>query len=356
MKQAKISILLPSLAFGGAERVMLNLAQAFAEEGAEVEFVLTKKEGAFLAEAESKFSVIDLKSNRAYKHPFKLLMYVIKNRPNVVISNFWKINLCSCFTRVMFPFFKLLIVEHSPPSETYFIPIKLYSISVSIFYRFASNIIAVSTGVAVDIKKSSIGLSGKIRVIYNAISPNGDSTCDKQSEKQSFLRIISVGRLKNEKNFALLLNAFAIVVQSINAKLMIVGDGELQDSLEQQSIELGVSDLVNFVGFHPNPSELLIKSDLFVLSSNSEGLPTVLIEALYCGLPIVSTDCPHGPREILMDGKYGTLVKVGDERALADAIIQRSKMVNNPDTQRKGAERFLPSKIAEQYLSLIGLK
>lgn len=354
MKDKKISILLSSLEFGGAERVMLNLAEAITEKGVTVELVLTRKEGGFLEEAEKRFRVVDLHMKKTYTLPFKLLRYIIASRPNAVISNNWKQSLCACLTRLLFPFFKILVVEHGTPDSS---PESkwIFSIIATVFYRAANKVITVSIGVADDIKQCTYGLSDKLEVIYNAIYPPGCAPIKKEKQlNESCLTVITVGTLCARKNHALLLEAFAIVVGRVNAKLVMVSDGELRKKLESQAKHLGIADRVSFVGYHSNPCELMVESDLFVLASNYEGLPTVLIEALYCGLPIVSTDCPHGPREILMNGEYGTLVKVGDAIALADAIVKELSKGRNPVRQQRGAERFLPDRIACQYLSALG--
>jgi len=349
MKDKKISILLSSLALGGTERAMLNLAEAIAKTGITVELLLTRKEGEFLEEAEKKFRVVDLHLNKTYELPFKLLHYIITNRPDAVISNNWKQSLCACLTRLMFPFFKLLVVEHGPPSSW------VFSFIATLFYPAATRLIAVSTGVADAIEQCTFGLSGKVKVIYNAINPTGYRLIEKEKTfNTNRKKIITVGRLVAEKNHALLLDAFAIAFRRVDAELVLVGAGVLRGELESRAEKLGIKDRVRFVGFHSRPNELLTEADLFVLSSDYEGLGNVLVEALFCGLPIVSTDCPHGPREVLMNGKYGALVRPGDAAALADAIVNELSKEKKPEIQQMGAEIFLPDKIASQYLSCLG--
>jgi glycosyltransferase involved in cell wall biosynthesis len=356
MLGTKISILLSSFSSGGTERAMLNLGSALAGKGVTVEFLLTKKEGEFLEEASQKFKIIDLQLSRTYELPFKLLRYIIVNRPDAVISNNWKQSTCACLARLMFPFFKLLVVEHgspaSNPSGVWF-----FSIVATVFYRLATKVVGVSTGVVDAIKQHTYGISEKLIVIYNAINSTGYKVIDPEKKSNTGVQtIITVGRLVPEKNQALLLNAFAIVIKRVEAQLVLVGVGPLENQLQKQAETLGVLEHVRFMGFHPRPNELLSESDLFVLTSDYEGLGNVLVEALFCGLPIVSTDCPSGPREVLMNGKYGTLTKMGDTTALAKAIIFALSSRKSPETQQQGAERFLPNKIADQYLSVLGFK
>ena len=304
----KIAILLPSMKFGGGERVSLNLAREMKELGICVDIVVMRKEGELLLDAENHFRVIDLHCLKTYRLPDKLLKYIIVNRPCAVISSFWKLNLCACLSRLLLPLFKLILWEHSPPSKTPLSPTWLYAISATLFYPIALKIVAVSNGVNLDIKKHTIGLNRKLVTIYNPVAPPDRSLRRNYTSVNDVCpKIICVGRLDKEKNFALAIRAFAQFSKSNVAMLLIVGDGVLRESLEKLCKELKVDNLVKFNGFSSNPYQLIIDSDLLVMSSDFEGLPSVIIEALYCGLPVVSTDCTSGPRELLMDGEFGSL-------------------------------------------------
>jgi glycosyltransferase involved in cell wall biosynthesis len=355
MENKKISILLSSFSSGGAERAMLNLGEAFADKGFDVEFLLAINEGEFLELAASRYRIVDLKLNRTYELPFKLFNYVIYNRPFALISNNWKHSLCGCLTRLLFPFFNLIVVEHGSPTINTISSKIIFYIVGTVFYRLSTRVIAVSTGVADGIRKCTSGLSDKVTVIYNAINSNGYKLISTRKVSTTASRtLITIGRLVQEKNHNLLLEAFAVAVRVVNIRLVIVGVGPLETLLKEKAQILGIQDRVNFVGFHPRPNEFLSESDLFVLTSNHEGMGNVLVEALCCGLPIVSTDCHCGPREVLMDGKYGSLVSVGDVNSLAQAILNKLLEERDPEGQRMGAERFKPSRIADQYLTILG--
>ncbi len=350
----KIAILLPSLKYGGGERVSLNLAREMKRLGCEVNILVMSKVGEFLAEAEKEFTVHDLKCNKTYELPYLLWKYIISNRPDALISNFWKLNLCSCFSRIFFPFFKLILWEHSPPSKSPFAPAWLFAISASLLYRFSNKIVAVSNGVRDDVRSNTFFLNRKILTIYNPIEPpNVNLAAFTSAPINSIPKIISVGRLSKEKNLELLLLSFSILLKKIDATLLIVGDGSLRGGLEQLCVDLNIEHRVIFFGYSSNPYSLIINSDLLVLSSNLEGLPTAIVEALYCGLPVVSTDCPCGPRELLMDGKFGSLVPMGDQFALANAMERELLSKRSPDLQKIAAHRFLPETVAKQFLGLI---
>jgi glycosyltransferase involved in cell wall biosynthesis len=346
----KIGLLLPSLKFGGAERVALNLAKALKEAGAQVEFLLMSKEGEFLAEAEKHFTVVDLKCSKTYKLPAKLLAYFIKQRPDVLISSFWKLNLCSCLAKMLFPQVRLLLWEHSPPSKSKNSPKWLYAISASVFYRLANKVVTVSTGVHKDVDQWTVGLRRKLVVIFNPITPPEPNLL---VLRRSFgiKQIIWVGRLDAPKNPGLLLEAFALLPAECNASLVFVGDGRLRSGLEARCHALGLGARVSFLGYQAEPYKAMAASDLLVLSSDREGLGNVIIEAMYCGLRVVSTDCGEGIHDILLDNRYGSIVPCKDKVSLALAIESELKTRHVAQDQVNGAQRFLPQVVVQQFLA-----
>lgn len=354
MRKKRIAIILPSLKFGGAEKVSLNLADELSKLGCEIHFVLMSYEGDFLAETLAKYKVINLKCNRTYKLPYLLYKYSIYNKPDTLISNFWKLNLCSSVVKIFNKKLKLLLWEHTLPSLEKTSPNWLYKLTSTLFYRFADKIVAVSEGVREDILRLTYGLDDKIITIYNPIAQPKQSFIGRKI-KNNIHQIISVGRLTDQKNFKLLLHAFANVINSKRfiARLLIVGEGELKDELIALSRELNLSEHVVFYGFSKNVHELMNSSDLLVVSSNYEGFGNVMVEALYCGLSIVSTDCLSGPREILCDGEFGRLVPINDPEAMSEAIILELNNPRNKDKQINRAQSFKPSTIAQNFLSLM---
>jgi len=351
----KIAIILPSLKFGGAERVSLNLAKAFKNKGYNVDILLMKYTGEFIEEAKIDLNIVDLNCNKTYKLPLKISKYIINNKPDIIISNFWKINLCTCVVKIMFRSLKLILWEHSPPSKTPTSPIWLYYPTVSLLYKMANSVVAVSEGVKLDIIKSSIGLSNKIIKIYNPVAPPSfDDFEIKKNQTSDSIVIISVGRLDPQKNPKLLIKAFARVAQNNNnVKLLIIGDGILRKDLEKLCEDLKISDRVRFAGFVLNPYHYLKKSDIFILTSDYEGLPTVIIEALYCGLPIISTDCPSGPRELLENGKYGLLVELNNLDQLVNAIELQLSMQKSDKSKIYAMENFSPEIIVDKFIKLL---
>ena len=347
-----VSFLLSSLKFGGGERVALNLAHAFKARGIRVDFLLMSYEGEFLEEAEKFFNVVDICCRRTWMLPGKLSSYLWQSRPDALIASFWKLNLCACLTRLVYPRIQLLLWEHSPPSKSTNSPTWLYGITASLMYRLATRVVSVSNGVRNDITRITFGLDTKIKVIFNPILPPLDLKAKLQPQT-SRSRIVWVGRMDYPKNPVLMLEAFALLSNDQSYTLDFIGDGPLRTVLEQRVEELGLQERVMFRGFQSDPYTWMMQSDLLALTSDREGLPTVLIEALYCGLRLVSTDSGGGVHEVLRDNHYGAIVPPGNAAALAQAIITEFERPCDSDRQIEGSHRFLPAVIAQQFLLLL---
>ena len=170
--------------------------------------------------------------------------------------------------------------------------------------------------------------------------------------------IVSVGRLARQKNFPLLLKAYAIVRQRLDARLIILGEGPERGRLESLITALGLGKDISLPGFSPNPWSIIARADAFVLPSEEEGFGLVLVEAMACGIPVVATDAiGGGPRSILENGRYGILVRAGDVAALADAI---SNVISSGDLRdgllvsgKQRCEIYRPEVVAQQWLSFV---
>ena len=165
--------------------------------------------------------------------------------------------------------------------------------------------------------------------------------------------ILAVGRLDAQKDFPTLLAAFARLLTRRPARLIVLGEGKKRPHLLSLARRLGVAEHVDFPGFADNPYAFMARASLFVLSSRREGLPTVLIEAMACGCPVVSTDCPYGPREILEDGRHGPLAPVGDAEALAAAMARTLDAPPRPEALRERASFFNVARAINRYEELL---
>ena len=358
-----ISILLPDLRGGGAERVNLDLAQEFARAGHEVEFVLMQARGELLEEAGASFSVVDLAIPRARHLPSALARYLRQRRPDALLAAMWPLTaIAPLAQRLSGHRCKVLVSEHGILSAQYrdwgrFHRL-LLRLSTSVGYRSVDYRIGVSAGVAADMAALSGINKDAFEVVYNPVPPRAVpeeaalDTADHLWSGPSGARILTVGTMKAVKNHPLLLRAFARLDRP-DARLMFVGDGNGREALLSLARDLDVADRVIFAGFHPDPTPFYKTADLFVLSSNYEGFGNVVVEALATGTPVVSTDCPSGPAEILVNGKYGRLVPVGDAEKLAAGIEEALQASHDTDALIARAAEFSPSIAAQSYLKVM---
>jgi len=367
----KIAFVLANLKFGGVEKVVLTLAKGFVEKGIEVTLVLANDEGDFLKQVPHGVNIDSLNIPapdsrgffaNAHRVFVALLRYFSNHDFNVVFPSWYHIDLITMFAIRLVNLFKknktrMILILHGP-YESYLSHSRikyLFSIiAAKIMLKLPDKLVAVSESV-----KKSFGNNDKIAVIYNPVVP--PDMLDKSNEPvdQDFFTakkipiIISVGRLSQEKDFATLLRAFAIVKKEIDSQLVIVGEGKERENLKRLARNLHVEDSVWMPGFAENPYKYVSKSSVFVLSSKFEGFALVLVEALSVGCPVLSTDCPGGPREILENGKYGKLVPVGDYKALAKAIVDTLKNPPPKELLQERGKMFSVEAAINKYLELI---
>ncbi len=164
-----------------------------------------------------------------------------------------------------------------------------------------------------------------------------------------------MGGLRTAKDFPTLLRAFALMIRERPARLIILGKGRLREKLLDLGRSLGIEASMDFPGFVENPYGYLAHADLFVLSSLWEGSPNVLTEALAMGTPVVATDCPSGPREILQDGRYGRLVPCADPQAMAQAMLETLEAPPEPSFLKEAVGRYTLSSSSLEHLKAFGL-
>lgn len=367
MGNKKVSFLIPTLKGGGAERVIVNLANEFALKGNHVELVTLNPYGEYKSQVSERVKIIDLGSSRAIFSIFPLIRYVKQHKPDAIISALDYFNIISLLAKMCTNTnTKFIVTEHSTLSLSFqnnkTIVMSLLPKLMKLLYPFADNIIAVSNGVADDLIKKIRISPGKVKVIYNPVLSNQIEKIALESVDCDWLTakthpvILAVGRLTEAKDFTTLIYAFKKVSEQLPAKLIILGEGEQRNHLEGLVNELNLESQVQLRGFVENPYSYMKNADLFVLSSKWEGLPTVLIEALCIGKKIISTDCKSGPREILSNGKYGTLVPVGDASKLADEIIFNidSSFSFEPKEELEDyLKKFKAEQVAEEYYNFI---
>lgn len=393
-----IAVFIPELTSGGVQKRMLDLADGLTARGHRVDLVLCRVDGRLAEQVPKGVSVVGLKAGpgwlgRAYalaadpkgflsllrpvllpRKPSETLPYLpdlvrylrrarprallaAKPHPNVEAS--WARRLADVETRLVVSE-RISLAGKTQQSRMWkrrFLPPL-----VRRSYMNADAIVAVSDGVADDLASTTRIPRDRITTIYNpVVTPMLLKRAEEPVDHPWFAPgappvLLGVGRLHDDKDFPTLIRAFARVRKAREARLVILGEAkraERLDQLKDLAEELGVAEHVAFPGFVENPLAYMANASIFVLSSIWEGLPGVMIEALACGCPVASTDCPSGPAEILQNGLYGPLVPVGDDAALAEAIL--STLDNPPDRDKLRARgaAFSLDRAVDRYLDVL---
>jgi len=365
-KKKHIALFLPSLRGGGAEKVMVNLALGFVEQGLKVDLVLAKAEGPYLSRVPEEVRVVDLGARRVLYSLPGLVRYLRRERPQAMLSALNYANIVAIWAKLLARVQTHLVVsEHNTLScstqNASSVRVKLLPLLIKIFYPYADAVVAVSHGVAEDLITMTGLPMEKVKVIYNpVITPELFAKAEEPLDHPWFRPgeppvVLGVGRLTKQKDFPTLIRAFALVRKERPARLMILGEGEERPKLETLARELGIEEDFVLPGFVENPYKYMKRASAFVLSSRWEGLPTVLIEALALGVPVISTNCPSGPAEILEHGKWGCLVPVGEPHLLARAILEILQNDVRIPSHKTAWERFSKENAVIAYLQVLGI-
>ena len=359
----KIAIYLPSLRGGGAERVMVTLANGFAECGHSVDLVLAHATGPYLSEVAPAVHVEDLGCTRVATSLLGLMRYLRDVRPEAILSAMGHANVIALLAVTLAQVSTRVVVSERNDSSVESthargLRSRLIHQCCRLLYRKAHHIHAVSAGVADAVAAQLSIPRERIQVVYNPVDTDRILELSHISVDYPWLQenstplIAAAGRLTRQKDFMTLIRAFAKVRMSRNLRLVIMGEGELRAALEAEIIRLDLKGDVLLPGFIENPFAVMRRARLFVLSSAWEGLPNVLIQAMACGTPVVATDCPSGPAEILEHGKWGRLLPVGDVDALAEAIAMTLNDKHPPDVTQRAAY-FSIDRAVTGYLRLL---
>ena len=360
-----VALFVRSLYGGGAERVLVTLAQGFVERGLKVDLVLARAEGHYLKEVHPEVRIVDLKSQWVPSSLPAIVKYLRQNRPSTLLAALhypceialWAKRLAGVPTRI-------IVSEHNTLSlEAASIPqvsVHLTPLAARLFYPWADGIVAVSQGVATDLAQITRLPADRIQVIYNPVIVPQLFTLAKEPIDHPWFKpgeppvVLGVGRLYPQKDFPTLIRAFAQARQVRPARLMILGDGPEREQLTALIEELGLTDSVALPGFIQNPYPYMAKASVFVLSSAWEGLGNVLIEAMAVGTPVISTNCESGPAEILDQGKHGFLAPVGDSQAIAESIL--SVLAGHARTiETSWLDQFTAETCVQKYLDVLNI-
>ncbi len=358
--KGRLALLLPHLSGGGAERIAVRLAQDFLAAGYHVDLILQQAQGELLSLLPPEVEIVDLKAERIRDAVAPLKRYFEESRPDAIQISMWPLTVAGIVAhRLARSKARVVISDHTVLSKQYEggAALKALKMTTRFCYPLADARVTVSHGAAADLARLSGIAQSKIEVIYNPIAePPPEVRISPEIELlwgAADGRILTAGTLKRAKNHDLLIRSFAILRRRVPVKLMILGDGELRVHLQALAAREGVADDVLLPGFASDPWPYYASANLFALSSRYEGFGNVLVEAMHCGLPVVSTDCESGPREILDNGKYGTLVPPGDEQALADAMEAALRDRPDPQPLKARARELSGQRSSDRYLQLM---
>ena len=362
MNGERLAFLLPDMGGGGAERVALTLIKSFVARGYRVDLLLMRAQGELLPLVPAEVTVIDLGVSRIRMVVRPVARYLTRAKPAGLQISMWPLTIAGLLAGLISRSnTRIVVSDHAALSKQYAgrgaWHRRFLKWSMGLLYPRADARVVVAIDAARDLSELSGLPQQSFEIIYNPVDSQGIASVPLDLERlwgsKAGRRILNVGRMNPQKNQILLLEAFARLAQGNDVQLTILGEGPLRGALEQRVGELGIADRVNMPGFVIDPTPYYRSADLFVLSSDFEGYPLVLIEAMRCGLAIVSTDCLSGPSEILGNGRFGLLTPCGNVDRLAAAMIEELEAPTDSELLLARAEELSGAHTADRYLELM---
>jgi len=355
---------------GGVERMVSNLVRGIIELGIDVDMLLVKARGDYVKEIPSQANVRVLRAGHTLTSLLELTDYLRRDTPLALLAVKERAIKIASIARRLAGAGQCRLVgrlgthlsEAMRRQNRRRLQVQWRYQSIRWLFRGVDDLIAVSQGVAEDFIRIAGFDDNRMHVVRNpVITPElyrraAVDPADAWLDHANTPLITGVGRLTLQKDFPALIRAFAIVRARQACRLVILGEGSARKNLQQLARQLGVDNDVHMPGFKDNPYAYLARSRLFVLSSQWEGSPNALTEAMALGIPVVATDCPSGPRELLNDGCYGPLVPVGNVQALAQAMAQTLSKPLEPEPLRQAVAEYAMQNSAKAYLHVLGVR
>lgn len=367
-RETDVAFFLPNLHGGGAQQVVRNLAEGFAKRGFAVDLLVTWAEGDLVRAVPDGVRLVEVAPPRvpvlgSLAGLPGMVGYLRTRSPAVLYSAMTYANLSAVAAArvvgertVVVPTEHTMLERHQRTAKD-----RLVNTLAGRLYPAADAVVAVSESVATSVSTVTGVDRESVRVVHNPIVTDGLEGMSAASPPDGWVPggasdvVLSAGRLAPEKGFDTLLRSVERLVTDHrrDAALVLLGEGPERGSLERLAEELGIEDRVSMPGYVDNPYCYMRRASVFASASRFEGLPTVLVEAMACGCPVVATDCPGGTAEVLGDGRYGSLVPVGDPGALATAVDTVVSSPPDRSTLRKRAADFSMEPVLDDHLRLL---
>jgi glycosyltransferase involved in cell wall biosynthesis len=360
-----LAVVLRAFEGGGAQRDMILLVNALAARSVQIVILCLRPDGPLRDLLDPSIAVVEVPGGKI-RYAIPGLRRLIRDlAPTAMVSSEAALNLCTLIAVRTLPQHnrpKLILREVGSPSvalhrDPYAQNRVAYRV-LRYLYRYADRIVALTEGARRDLRENFAVPDNVIApMLTNAVIPEGTAAqlarWDGESGRETNL-IVSVGRLSPEKDQATLIRAVAMLPADLPWRLAIVGDGAERAALESFVRDLGLTDRIVFTGQVADPFAVVMRARVAVCASVYEGLCNAIIEALACGTPVVSTNCPYGPFEILQGGRFGALTPVGDASAMAKAIA--AALTRTPDRAALRARGFdyTAARAAERFLEIMG--
>lgn len=356
---------MPGLYGGGAEDVVLKLADGFCNRDVRVDLVVVKDEGALRSRVPSNVNLVDLDAGRIATSLLPLLRYLQSSCPAVLISALTPTNVIAILASIVAgENLVSVLTEHNVKStklDRKNLKTQIFTTAARFTYGWSNQIVAASNRIADDVCSVLRLERERVEVIHNPVFTGAlHRKADEEVEHPWFNSdvdvVLGVGRLTPQKDFPTLIRTVARLREDRDVRLILLGEGEERSQLQDLCRELAIADHVDLHGFVDNPIRYMAHSDVFVLSSAWEGFGIVVVEALASGAPVVSTCGDEGPGEILENGRYGRLVPTGDDKALSEAILETLNNPEQPATEEERIRRardFSAEAAIEKYWSIV---
>lgn len=358
----RIAFFIRALEGGGAQRDTILLANAIASRGYQVELLALIDRGPLRSLVGKPIEIVPVGAGKLRSAVPALRRTLLARRPDILVSAETAPNLVAIAAGRMVPrSARPLIVVREVGSPSVSIRLDPYRQTrigyrlVPLLYRFADLVVTLTDGAFRDLfEQFRVPRAKLARIACNAVidTDGAKAIASGAADREPGL-IVAVGRLSPEKDHATLIKACSRLDPAMAWRVEIAGTGPQRASLQALIHELGLASRVSLIGFVSNPFALLRRATVAVSSSRFEGFGNAIVEALACGTPVVSTDCPYGPREILAAGRYGALVPVGDVDAMALAMSHA--LIAEPDRKalRARADAHTVDHAADALLALI---